>query len=120
MEKRYDLYLLTSTWREKADKRLGIDKYKCQMCGCEGTPQNPLQVHHLTYHNIYNENIDKDLVTLCKVCHTHVHNMMNRVTNSETGQRGWKDTLPYSVHVTSVNEMECDAIFRKDGEDEEH
>ena len=118
MEQRYDIYLLTNAWREKAEERLKIDKYKCQMCGCEGTAKNPLQVHHLTYHNIYKENPDKDLVTLCKACHRNVHNMMNRVTNRVTGQRGWKDTLPYSTHVISINEQECEVRFRKDGDNE--
>ena len=116
MENQYDIYLQSMTWRRKAERRLEIDQYKCQMCGCEGTANNPLHVHHLTYHNIYHENVEKDLVTLCKVCHRDVHNMMNRITNDETKQRGWKDTLPYATHVSSINEHECEAVFRKESE----
>ena len=114
MSEQYQSYLMSEAWRQKAEERLRIDEHRCQMCGCHGTATNPLQVHHLTYHNIYHENAEKDLVTLCKACHLDVHNMMNRITNSETGQRGWKDSLPYSVCVTSINAQEREVIFRKD------
>lgn len=78
--------------------RAKIDDYKCQMCGCGGSMTNRLQIHHLTYKNIYHESVDKDLICLCDVCHRNVHRMMCRVTDSTTGQRGWKDTLPPSQH----------------------
>ena len=109
----YETYLASDEWRRKAEDRLEVDNQKCVMCGCKGTSTNPLEVHHLTYHNIYHENVDKDLVTLCRVCHKNVHTMMNRTTNRTTGQRGWKDTLPYSVHVVSVDGRTCEAVFRK-------
>ena len=109
----YETYLRSDEWRRKAEERLELDGHKCQMCGCQGTATNPLQVHHLTYHNIYRENIDKDLVTLCKVCHQNIHNVMNRITNRTTGQRGWKDSLSYSVHVVSIDEHACEAVFKE-------
>ena len=46
---RYEDYLLTDEWKEKAQKRIEIDEGRCQMCG---TTEN-IHVHHLTYHNIF-------------------------------------------------------------------
>ena len=89
----YERYLQSDIWNNKRLKRLQIDEYTCQMCGTKGTRMNPLQVHHLDYHRKFNEDVEKDLVTLCRDCHQGVHRMMDRVTNSETGQRGWSDSL---------------------------
>lgn len=94
----YDQYLQSPEWRAKVLKRAEIDNRQCQMCGCTGTMTNKLQIHHLTYKNLYHEDVDRDLICLCDVCHRNVHRMMCRVTNSATGQRGWKDTLPPSTH----------------------
>ena len=96
--KNYDEYLMSQAWKDKALQRAKIDNYQCQFCGCEGTMANRLQIHHLSYRNLYHEDVDKDLVTLCDCCHRGVHRMMCRVTDSTTGQRGWKDTLPPSQH----------------------
>lgn len=91
----YQEYLASDEWEIKKQKRIEIDKGRCQMCGAIGTGFNKIHVHHLTYHNIFKENPYTDLVCLCKVCHEAVHRMMNRI-NDETGRRGWKDTLSYA------------------------
>lgn len=101
---RYRAYINSPEWHEKKRLRMQIDGFVCQMCGCKGSKLNPLNVHHLSYHNIYHENVEKDLVTLCRSCHIGVHNMMNRITNSGTGQRGWKDQL--SVSMVSYGEFQ--------------
>lgn len=100
----YEEYLRSPQWHEKAQRRLQIDGYRCVMCDCEGTPWSPLNIHHLTYHNLGHEDVDRDLVTLCIPCHRRVHRMMNRITNSETGRRGWKTELPTVVqrHVLEL------------------
>lgn len=94
----YDEYLQSQEWRAKALKRAEIDNHRCQMCGCTGTMTNRIQIHHISYRNLYAEDVDKDLVCLCDVCHRNVHRMMCRITDSSTGQRGWRDTLPPSQH----------------------
>lgn len=94
----YDQYLLSDEWKEKTRKRAEIDNYKCCMCGSGGTMNNKLQTHHITYRDLYHEDIYKDLLTLCENCHKSVHIMMNRVTDSK-GKRGWKDSLTLSNHV---------------------
>lgn len=96
--KDYDEYLRSSAWKAKALERARIDNYRCQMCGAEGTELNRLQVHHFTYRNLYHEDVGKDLVTVCDVCHRGIHRLMSRVTDPVTKQRGWKDTLPLSTH----------------------
>lgn len=95
----YKDYLLSDEWKRKAQARAKIDAYKCCMCGCRGTQLNPLQAHHVTYRNIYREDINKDILTLCRNCHRAVHTMMNRCTDPEKGTHGWKDQLPITCHV---------------------
>lgn len=99
LDNQYYEYIHSAEWEERRNKRLAIDKYLCQQCGSSGTETNPLQVHHLNYKRIYQENIYTDLVTLCKNCHNGVHTFMNRIT-SPSGKHGWKDE-PYvpKIHV---------------------
>lgn len=101
----YEQYLKTDAWKQKARERLKIDDYRCQMCGAQGNQLNPLEVHHMTYHNLGHENTYKDLVTLCHCCHQGVHRMMNRTTGiRQDGKyiRGWKDELRLTQHVVKV------------------
>lgn len=98
----YEQYLMSDEWHQKAEARKRIDHYTCQMCGSHEN----LEVHHLTYHNIYHEDIEKDLVTLCGGhggqcgCHQKIHRIMCRVTDISTGRRGWKDDIPaYVAHI---------------------
>jgi len=114
----YQHYLTTQEWRRRAEARLKLDGYRCQMCGGSGTSRNPLQVHHFGYTNIYKENPDKDLVTLCKSCHTSVHTMMNRITDAATGQRGWKDSIIRVVYANNIDGIHQEYIF-KEGDDNE-
>lgn len=97
---RYEDYLLTTEWKEKAQKRIEIDEGKCQMCG---TTEN-IHVHHLTYHDIFHENPYTDLVCLCEKHHKAVHRMMNRI-NNEFGRRGWRDTLSYAEVTLKESEV---------------
>lgn len=98
---RYEQYLLSQEWKEIQQKRFKIDNFKCCMCGSNGTQNNPLQCHHITYRNLYKENVYKDLLTLCRNCHKSVHFMMNRITSPE-GRKGWKDELRISNHILEV------------------
>lgn len=100
---RYEAYLKTIDWYTKARNRAKIDNYKCCMCGSIGTQNNPLQAHHITYKNLYHEDIYKDLITLCRNCHKSVHRMMNRITD-KSGRKGWKDNLVISNHVLEGSE----------------
>ena len=97
----YQTYLQSDEWKTKVQKRAAIDNCKCCMCGSSGTMNNLLECHHITYRNIYHEDIYKDLLTLCRNCHRATHIMMNRVTSPD-GRKGWKDSLTFSNHVLAV------------------
>jgi 5-methylcytosine-specific restriction endonuclease McrA len=55
--------------------------HKCQLC----SNKDGLQVHHNNYHNLGNEDIDKDLITLCRKCHSKYH--INPRTNAQKRPR---------------------------------
>lgn len=95
--KQYEEYITSEEWRKKAQERAKIDGYQCQMCGSKGTMNNKLQCHHFTYRTFPNENIWKDLITLCTNCHKSVHKMMNRYTAPNV--HGWRDELKIANHV---------------------
>ena len=101
----YLQYLQSEKWGEIAKKRMEIDKYRCACCGSAGTMANKLEVHHLSYSHLGQEEnrVYEDLVTLCHCCHKSVHKMMERVT-SPTGKRGWKDNprIP-TPHIYTIN-----------------
>lgn len=98
----YYAYLQTEKWRNIADTRAAIDKGICQGCGSRGNSMNPLQVHHLNYYHIYEEEGREysDLVLVCRSCHAVLHNVMNRITSPD-GKRGWK----MNPHVPTVNTL---------------
>lgn len=69
----YEIYLQGSKWGEKRVRILTRDGYKCVVCGSDEL----LQVHHLTYIHVYEEN-DDELVTVCRKCHRAFHELDNR------------------------------------------
>ncbi len=100
----YAEYLQSDKWKAIAQKRLEIDGGKCVCCGCTGTAKNPIEIHHLSYRYLGEEEgrIYQDLCSLCHVCHKMIHKIMERVT-SEDGRRGWLDNprIP-TVHVYNI------------------
>lgn len=64
----YKKYLKSPAWQKKRNARLVFDDFTCQKCGAK----KDLDVHHLTYRSIYDENVCRDLVTLCRKCHEEV------------------------------------------------
>ena len=63
----YKNYLKSDTWRTIRNTRLKFDNYKCVKCGLRAD-----EVHHLTYINVENENLE-DLMSLCIDCHKKEH-----------------------------------------------
>jgi len=61
----YDAYIHSHDWDVKRAERLELDNHECQVCG---TSERPLQVHHRSYANLGNEQMD-DLITVCSTCH---------------------------------------------------
>ena len=72
---RKTLYLKSSQWNKKRKARLKIDNYECQVCKHNRTViQEPLDVHHITYKNVFDEDVDTQLISLCRMHHTQLHN----------------------------------------------
>lgn len=60
-------YYRTAHWSVKRRERMSFDSFQCRHCMATAE----LQVHHWKY-DLFNEAIH-DLVTLCKDCHTRIH-----------------------------------------------
>ena len=78
----YNDYIANSAvWQAKRAHRLEIDNYTCQSC----YSKDHLHVHHITYKNLFNENVVKELITICKTCHKAIH------------KRCGKDAIDYPI-----------------------
>lgn len=86
----YKEYLESAEWREKRQKRLLMDGYRCRFCG---TRLN-LQVHHKTYaKGLGEEDVGLDLITLCKDCHFLLHSVTDQFKEaSDKVKESYKET----------------------------
>ena len=75
--KEYDQYMKSEAWRTKKQERINIDG-GCVMCHRPISRIRSLQVHHITYARLGNENVLSDLCTLCGSCHQKIHAYYNR------------------------------------------
>ena len=73
----YKKYMRSTEWEAKKQERIAIDK-GCCMCGRPLEQIRSIQVHHITYARLGNENVLTDLCTLCGSCHKKIHNYYNR------------------------------------------
>lgn len=79
MTEQYKKYMRSHEWDAKRQQRLDIDGHCCAMCGRpEVKCKNGLQVHHITYQRLENEDIYNDLVSLCPGCHKKIHSYYRR------------------------------------------
>ncbi len=67
MTDKYSEYLLSDPWKGRRIKALHIANHQCAAC----SSSESLQVHHLTYERLFNENQD-DLMVLCELCHASI------------------------------------------------
>lgn len=72
--KLYNEYMKSEEWNKKSLERLKIDDFQCVLCGCNGF----LEVHHISYKRLGNENVYEDLVSVCPRCHVLLHNYYRR------------------------------------------
>lgn len=75
--KEYKQYMKSDEWEQKRQERIAIDK-GCVMCGRPIEKIKSVQVHHVTYKNLGNEDVLTDICTLCGSCHRKIHNFYNR------------------------------------------
>ena len=64
-------YMLTKEWTELKQLRLVIANHKCECCGSA----HNLHLHHVTYERLTQELLS-DVVILCSLCHTKLHNIL--------------------------------------------
>lgn len=68
-------YYQSSKWAEKRNARLKIDGFKCAKCGFT----RALEIHHINYERFGDEDVSRDLITLCKKCHQEVEEQKRRI-----------------------------------------
>lgn len=108
----YTAYLQSDKWKAIAKRRMEIDGNRCVMCGSRGTTANPLNIHHLSYKYLGNEEnrVFQDLCTLCFSCHKQTHALMCRKT--APNRNGWKDR--YDIPAVSVFTLTGETIESKE------
>jgi len=65
----YHKYLRSDDWQLKRQEAFNVFGKACEVCYSD---KNGLHVHHITYENIFNENMH-DLQVLCPSCHEKEH-----------------------------------------------
>jgi len=78
----YYAYLKTDHWQHIRRTKLRLTRNRCQLCGS----RNKLNVHHRSYAEVYQEQLD-DLIVLCEQCHSTFHKT-NRSEFQRITQRG--------------------------------
>lgn len=67
-----NMYLRSTHWRDIRSVKLIKSGFRCSKCG---VPMwRSLDVHHLTYKNIWHEKLE-DLQVLCRECHQKEHHV---------------------------------------------
>ena len=68
----YTNYIKSNHWKIARAEKLRKENC-CYICGKKKNKRTILEVHHKSYKNLGHENINEDLVTLCKSCHKFIH-----------------------------------------------
>ena len=73
-------YLLSDDWRHKSSIILNRDKI-CYIC----QKHSATDAHHLTYERLGVENLETDLIGVCRTCHNRIHNheLLQEITNKD-------------------------------------
>lgn len=64
----YREYLKSDDWRERRKELMEEADWCCSSCGEKAT-----QLHHLSYGNLGEEELEVDVVALCNNCHKEIH-----------------------------------------------
>ena len=74
----YSEYINSDTWKRLRARRIAYDGGRCLLCGQDAPP---LDVHHLRYPDEWGkEDLEHDLVTLCRACHERLHRVKRDYT----------------------------------------
>ena len=67
MTRSYHAYLSSDEWREKRQECIINADFCCEECGAYLGWRG--QVHHSTYENLFEEDVEKELRYCCEDCH---------------------------------------------------
>lgn len=96
-------YLLSDDWRQKSSIILNRDKI-CYIC----QKQSATDAHHLTYERLGVENLETDLIGVCRNCHNRIHNyeLLQEITNKdELRQIFFKSYKKYIIKENLFNKI---------------
>ena len=84
-------------WRQTRRKAIRQAGYRCQACGKSRLQYKAiLQVHHLNYDNLGNEQ-EEDLLVLCKECHQKHHDKTSEIQDKIGEEKDHKDFWPRMI-----------------------
>ena len=70
----YHRYLKSDQWRDKREQAFRIHGRRCNACGS----RKRLEINHLHYKTLFNEDPATDLEVLCSPCHRQHHGLTFR------------------------------------------
>ena len=90
MKEHYRKYLLSERWERKKHEFFDFIRIKkCAVCG-----EERVDVHHLTYARVFRENVETDLIYLCRTHHFEAHELMRhkmvKVRNTKKRKSSWE------------------------------
>jgi len=107
VDETYKQYLRSDTWQQLRSKRLAIDEYRCQRCGC---PYG-LQVHHLFYpETLGTEDPYKDLITLCRPCHEIIEHQKKEYGNDKKAALEEKNKRNLRMIYRTIKQLSCNDL----------
>ena len=116
-KKTYNDSLQSQHWKDVRNQRLLLDGNKCCVCGNE----ERLNVHHVSYKNLGHENVENDLVTLCKYCHAILHRVRVQTQSEYSNYKrclnsGETNFLPYRLYDLwkKIGDLLCVEIWLRD------
>jgi len=83
ISKKYAQYLKSKEWINLKIDLISMRGQKCEKCGKHKKSPTLLQIHHLTYKNIFNES-PEDLMILCSRCHRIEHGLIKVKKTTKT------------------------------------
>lgn len=103
----YEEYQKTEYWYDMRQKRLEIDGFCCAMCGTPASESDRLQLHHNWYPERGTEDVQNDLVMLCRRC----HKLVSGIQKGEIACKEAKKAITYAEGAMSIlNEYYTDGL----------
>ena len=78
-----DSFYHWAAWERLRDAVLRLDNYECQLCKVRGKHRRAVVVHHVQHVkdrpdlalSVYGDDGERQLVSVCKECHTKIHEL---------------------------------------------